>query len=671
MQTTNALAQESSPYLLQHAYNPVHWMPWGDEAFKKARTENKLLIISIGYSSCHWCHVMEHETFEDSAAAALMNAHFIPVKVDREERPDVDQVYMTAVQLMTRQGGWPLNVIALPDGRPIWGGTYFPRENWMKALQSIYEIYRDDPAKVLEYAEKLHEGIVQSELVAPNSNPPAFSQEETQAVFFNWQQSLDTVKGGPDRAPKFPLPNNYQFLLEVGHLSKNDEALQQVRLTLKRMAYGGIYDQVGGGFARYSTDADWKVPHFEKMLYDNAQLVSLYSQAYTKFKDPMYARVVNETLDWVEREMTGENGEFFSALDADSEGEEGKFYIWTKAELQHLIPEGEWQEFANHFNINETGLWENDHYILLRNPEARAAEPETEKPLYAKWKDLLFEARSKRERPGLDDKALTSWNGLMIMAYLDAYKALVNDQPEKAKEYRQRAIRNAEWLLKNQAREDGSLYHSYRSGRPSIEGLLEDYAFATAAFLKLFEISFEETYLQKATEWTEYARRNFSDSATGLFYTRNLQSDPLIAQSMETTDNVIPASNSVMALNLFYLSHYLGNAENRSRAKKMLNQVKDQLLRYGESYSNWGRLMLYLTYPYYEVAISGKDARTKYEKLQHAYLPNVVWIGAKGKSELVLLQNRFMEGETRIYVCQNKVCQLPVQEADKALDLIR
>ncbi|MGB0176552.1 MAG: thioredoxin domain-containing protein, partial [Owenweeksia sp.] len=570
----------------------------------------------------------------------------------------------------TRQGGWPLNVVALPDGRPVWGGTYFPRENWMQALQSIYEIYRDEPRKMLEYAEKLHEGIVQSELVSVNPNPASFSAEETQAIFFNWQRNLDTVKGGPDRAPKFPLPNNYQFLLQFGHLNNNSAALDQVRLTLKRMAYGGIYDQLGGGFARYSTDADWKVPHFEKMLYDNAQLVALYSQAYRKFRDPMYARVVNETLEWIEREMTGSKGEFYSALDADSEGEEGKFYIWTEAELQRLIPENEWADFAAFYNVNENGYWEKDHYILLRKPEARPGIDEKPHPMQDKWKDVLFRARSKRERPGLDDKALTSWNALMISAYLEAYKALIHDQPEKAAVYRKRAVQNAEWLIHNQSRRDGSLFHTYRKGVSSIDGLLEDYAFATAAFLQLFEVSFERKYLDQASRWTKYVQTHFQDTATGLFYMRSLQSDPLIAKSMETSDNVIPASNSVMALNLFYLSHYLDEPGYRQQSEKMLNQVKDRMLQYGESYSNWGRLMLHLTYPYYEVAVSGSEAKEIYENLQKHYQPNVLWIASTSESDLPLLENRFVSGKTYIYVCQNKVCKLPVETPEKALELM-
>ena len=660
-QHTNALINETSPYLLQHAHNPVDWMPWGDEAFQKAKKENKLVIISIGYSACHWCHVMERESFEDSVAAEQMNAQYVCIKIDREERPDVDQVYMTAVQLMTQSGGWPLNVIALPDGRPVWGGTYFPKENWLKALQGVYEIYRDEPQKVLEYADKLTEGVIQSELVSFNPSKPNFEKAEATAIFNNWKRTFDAVNGGPNRAPKFPIPNNYDYLLQYGHLSGDVAALNHVEHTLERMAFGGIYDQIGGGFARYSTDEMWKVPHFEKMLYDNAQLVSLYSKAFQKFQNPLYKETVEQTLNWIAREMTGENGEFYSALDADSEGEEGKFYVWTQTELKGIIPEKEWESFAKYYNVNSKGLWEHGNYILLRDN----AEFTPQKEQVDHWKALLLKERSKRVRPGLDNKSLTSWNAMMITAYLDAYSVFANENYLKA------AQKNANWLLESQLQSDGSLLHSYKKGESKIEGLLEDYAFSIQAFLKLFEVSGNESYLKQAQSWMRFCIENFRDPETKLFYTRNLKSKQLIAKSLETVDNVIPSSNSVMAHNLFQLSHYLDKPEYSEQIQTMLNQVKDRMIQYGESYSNWAQLHLKLTYPYYEVAISGGDWKLKYKALQNNYLPNVLWIGSDGESDLPLLQNRFLKGETRVYVCQNRVCQLPVQEISEALKLIR
>lgn len=666
---TNLLIDETSPYLLQHAHNPVDWRPWSKSAFEKAKEENKLVIISIGYSACHWCHVMEHETFEDSTAAALMNEHYISIKVDREERPDVDQIYMTAVQLMTRQGGWPLNVVTLPDGRPVWGGTYFPKENWMAALQQIADLYKNDPEKMLEYAENLTEGVRQSELVEFNTAPAHFTKNDADTIFKEWKPSFDTDEGGPDRAPKFPVPNNYEYLLQYGVLGENLQALEHVQLTLKKMAFGGIYDQVGGGFARYSTDAEWRVPHFEKMLYDNAQLISLYSKAYQKFKDPLYAEIVSETLEWLDREMTGPDGEFYSALDADSEGEEGKFYVWSEEELREIIPANEWEEFTQYYDLQK-GKWEGN-IILMRKDNSQSGKA-------GEWNKTLLKKRAERIRPGLDDKSLTSWNAMMITALVDAAPLASLQEGISSPDgggqeaaYITRATRNAEWLLNNQSRDDGSLYHSYKKGRSTIDGLIEDYAFSIQAFLKLFEATFDEKYLDQAEQWMEYARQNFEDTATGLFYTRSLKGEQLIAKSLETVDNVIPAANSVMAENLFLLSHYLDKPAYHEQAIHMLNQVnKERLLAYGENYSNWGQLLLRITYPHYEVAIAGKEAREKYLALQEHYLPNVVWIASETESELPLLQNRFVEGATKIYVCQDKACKLPVEKVEEAVELI-
>lgn len=670
-QHTNALISETSPYLLQHAHNPVDWYPWGDDAFDQAKSSNKLVIVSIGYSACHWCHVMERESFEDSTAAALMNEKFVSVKVDREERPDVDQIYMTAVQLMSGRGGWPLNVICLPDGRPIWGGTYFPKQQWMEALNALDEVYRNEPEKVLEYAEKLHQGIVQSEIVEVNPDPPAFDVEEVRTIYNNWDSDFDKKEGGSDRAPKFPMPNNWQYMLRFGHLDQNQGALDQVRLTLQKMAFGGIYDQVGGGFARYSTDAVWKVPHFEKMLYDNAQLVSLYSEAYTKFKDPLYKSVVAQTLEWVERELTGPDGEFYSALDADSEGEEGKFYIWKESELQALIPADDWALFKEYYNINERGLWEHGNYILLRhatNKELAQQFSIEESSIYEKangWNEILLNERSGRVRPGLDDKSLTSWNALMCSGYVKAYKSFGNNS------YLDIAEKNAQWILKNQVRRGGRLFHTYKKGKSGIDGLLEDYAFAIQAFLDLFEVTFNEDYLLQAEKWSNYVKSNFEDEKTALFYTRNLKGSQLIAKSQETVDNVIPASNSTMARNLFRLSHYLDQSDYRDQAVKMMNQVKSRMMQYAGNYSNWGHLMLDITYPHFEVAVTGVDAKNYYRQFLAEYNPNVLLIGSDKKSKLPLLERRYVEGKTLIYVCQNKVCELPSQSAEEALELIR
>ncbi|WP_417611323.1 thioredoxin domain-containing protein [Owenweeksia hongkongensis] len=656
---TNQLINETSPYLLQHAHNPVDWNPWGEEAFAKAEKENKLVIVSIGYSACHWCHVMEHQSFEDSAAAALMNEHFISIKVDREERPDVDQVYMTAVQLMTGHGGWPLNVITLPDGRPIWGGTYFPKDGWMRSLQSIVEVYHDDPEKVLEYAEKLTEGVVQSELVSPNETPSDYSKEEIDLLFKNWSKNFDKKEGGSAGAPKFPMPVGYEFLQEYASLTGNEEAMQQLNLTLRKMALGGIYDQVGGGFSRYSVDDEWKVPHFEKMLYDNGQLVSLYSRAYQKTKSPLYKNIVTQTIEWLERDMLGPDGEFYSALDADSEGEEGKYYVWPEVELKEIIGEVEWEDFTNYFDLKK-GKWEG-RIVLMRKDDSE----NTDSAKVKAWEQELLKVRAERVAPGLDDKSLTSWNALMITGLVDAYKAFGDSH------YLGLAKKNGEWLLKNQVRKDGSLFHSYKKGKSSIDGLIEDYTFAIQGFLDLYEATFDVKYLDEANVWMKYAKANFEDEGTGLFFTRSKNSKQLIAKSMEVHDNVIPAANSVMAHNLFHLYHLTGNESYLAQSEKMVGQIdKVRLITYPESFSNWARVLLSFKYPFYEVAIVGNEADEKYMEWQKQFVPNVLIQGSWKESDLPLLENRFVKGSTMIYVCENRVCQLPVQEVGEALDLL-
>lgn len=659
-QHTNALIDESSPYLLQHAHNPVNWQPWGDAAFAKAEKEGKLVIISIGYSACHWCHVMERETFEDSTAAALMNQYFVPIKIDREEHPDVDQVYMTAVQLMTGSGGWPLNVVALPDGRPVWGGTYFPKEKWMNALESIYEVHRDEPEKILEYAQRLTEGVQQSELVQANTQPQTFTALQADELFENWQTRFDTEEGGPNRAPKFPMPNNYHYLLQYGHLRGDEKALNHVQRTLNKMAWGGLYDQAGGGFARYSTDVLWKAPHFEKMLYDNAQLLSLYADAWRKFKSPLYAKTVQETVAWALREMQAEDGAFYAALDADSEGEEGKFYVWTEAELKVIIPTKDWDEFSSYYNLKK-GSWEHGNIILMRE-ELVALNPEKEK----EWQMLLLNKRKNRVRPGLDDKSLTSWNAMMISGLVDANVL----SPEK-NAYLKQAQRCAEWLLTKQNDGNNELKHAYKKGKSYVDGLAEDYAFSMEAFLKLYEATGNEMYLNQSIAWLKTLNKQFLDESTSLYYTRSKSAKKLIAQSIEVTDNVTSAPNSVLAKCIFKLGHLTGDTKYLAQAEKMLSQINmERFLDYGESYSNWAQLHLWVTMPYYEVAVVGNGANTMFNGFESFYLPNILLAQSVKKSTQPLFENRFVKNKTLIYVCQNQACKLPVDKVEKALALL-
>lgn len=661
---TNQLISESSPYLLQHAHNPVDWMPWGEEAFEKAKAENKLVLVSVGYSACHWCHVMEHESFEDTAVARIMNENFICIKVDREERPDVDQVYMNAVQLMTQRGGWPLNCFTLPDGRPIYGGTYFPQDQWINVLNSLTHTYKTEPEKVEEYAANLTEGIKQSELIEEPQAIDEFSTEKLEELILRWSQNFDNRDGGPTKAPKFPIPNNYEFLLQYGTWSNNQRINNHSLLTLDKMAMGGIYDQVGGGFSRYSTDMLWKVPHFEKMLYDNGQLVSLYSHAYQATKKDLYKETVYQTIDWLAREMTTKEGAFYAALDADSEGEEGKFYIWNQDELKETLGD-DFKWVKDYYSVNGNGFWEHNNYILLRMKTDSTFANKQEwtieelRTKVDKVNKQLLDERSHRVRPGLDDKCLTAWNAMMLKGCVDAYLAFGEE------EFLQIAVKNAKWLTKNQLKEDGSLWHTYKNGKSTIDGFLEDYAHTIDAFTTLYQATFDEEYLVIAKGLTEYAVEYFQDSNSKMFYFTNSDSE-LIARKMEVNDNVIPASNSVMANNLWLMGTYFENETWIADSKQMLANVYEGMETYGSGYSNWANLLIRMQRPQYEIAITGKDWKAKRLEFGQKYLPNAIFMGGT-KGELALLEGKFSEGETRIFVCFNKSCQLPVSEVAKAI----
>ncbi len=457
-QYTNELIHETSPYLLQHAHNPVNWMPWGKAALNKAKKEEKLLLISIGYAACHWCHVMEHESFEDLEVAKVMNDYFVCIKVDREERPDIDQIYMSAVQLMTQQGGWPLNVVALPDGRPFWGGTYFQKEVWINTLLQIQGYHQQNPEKTTEYAQRLSEGIQENNLIPIAKESQPLKLDQLLQAVSKWKANFDQQEGGRRGAPKFMMPNNLQFLLRWSHQQEDEETLKFVETTLDKMAMGGIYDQVGGGFARYSTDSHWKVPHFEKMLYDNGQLLSVYAQAYQKLKKPLYKEVVEQTVSFMKRELLAPEQGFYSSLDADSEGEEGKFYVWTKEELQEILGT-DFKLFADYYQVNATGHWEGENYILLRkqNDEDFAKGHHLSiaelKEKVTNWQDTLLKVRENRIRPGLDDKILTSWNALAISGLVDSYQAFDN------KEYLELAERNAQFIQAKLMDEDMYIKH--------------------------------------------------------------------------------------------------------------------------------------------------------------------------------------------------------------------
>jgi len=643
-------------------------MPWGEEALAIAAKENKPLLISIGYSACHWCHVMEHESFEDTSVARVMNENFVCIKIDREERPDIDQVYMNAVQLMTGRGGWPLNCFTTPDGRPFFGGTYFPKEKWLDILNQLSDVYKNEPDKVEDYANQLTEGVKGSELIEKVAVKNEFSIDVLAEGLKRWQNAFDAEWGGNNQAPKFPIPTNYDFLLNYYFYTKDESIKNHLLLTLEKMAYGGIYDQIGGGFARYSTDEKWKAPHFEKMLYDNAQLISLYSKAYQLEKKPLYRQIVKETILFVEEELTAPNGAFYSALDADSEGEEGKYYVWQKDELKQLLG-ADFDIAASYFNINKKGLWEKENYILLRDKDNSELAKDHNLELadfeakVEEIKLLLRKEREKRIKPGLDDKSLTSWNALMTKGLVDAYLTFEETN------YLEKAIKNADFILKNQLQEDGSLLHSYKNEKSTINGYLEDYCFTIEAFIALYEATFEQRWLTEAKALTDYTLAHFYDEQSGMFFFTNDNDPKLIARKTEVTDNVIPSSNSSMAKNLFLLSNYYVSERYAQISSQMLSNIEKQYSTYLPSYTDWASLLLQRAHPFYEVAICGKKANEKGLALHKTFLPNKMLLGStKEQTKLSLLESKWVNGETTIYVCENKVCQLPVTATQEAIE---
>jgi uncharacterized protein YyaL (SSP411 family) len=663
----NRLINAKSPYLRQHADNPVDWYEWGPEALKKAKDENKPLIISIGYSACHWCHVMEHESFMDSAVAKIMNEEFVSIKIDREERPDIDQIYMNAAHLITGRGGWPLNAFALPDGRPFYAGTYFPKDQWKQVLTQLADVYKNDYDKVLQQAESLTQGIKSQEVITVAGDSTVnFTKDTYKRIFAKWQPMIDYNRGGYSKAPKFPLPAGWEFVLQYHYLTGNDKALEAVTTTLDAMAKGGIYDQIGGGFARYSTDNRWFAPHFEKMLYDNGQLVSLYSNAYKATKDERYAEVIRETLEFIKREMTSPEGGFYSSLNADSEGEEGKFYVWTREEIKEALGEKTAALIIEYYQVKKSGNWEHGKNILYRKENKRDFAEKNDLSLeewnnmLSKAKNQLLEMRSHRIRPSTDDKVLTSWNALMMKGYIDAYLALGD------KDYLQSAVKNARFLESNMIREKGRLWRNYKGGEAGIEAFLDDYALLADAYIKLYQATLDVHWLDLARKVADYAIAHFKDEQSGMFYYTSDQSENLIVRKMEITDNVIPASNSVMAHVLYRLGEYYYHQPYMKMSKIMLNQVSKDTPGGGPYYANWAMLMGLIAYEPYEVAIMGSKAEEKNKELQSRYLPTAFFMGGR-EENLPLLENKLMEGKTIIYVCRNKSCKLPVMEVDQAL----
>ncbi|MBC8110289.1 MAG: thioredoxin domain-containing protein, partial [Verrucomicrobia bacterium] len=668
-----------SPYLLQHAHNPVDWFAWGNEALQKAQTEDKPIIVSIGYSACHWCHVMERESFENEALAKLMNENFVCIKVDREERPDVDAIYMDAVQIMGLQGGWPLNVFLTPEGKPFYGGTYFSAEQWGQLLQNIAKAYTEQKTALADSADKFALEIAMSEvkkyrLVAEES---FFESDELEEIYQKVSKRFDKIRGGTEKSPKFPMPSIYLFLLRYAKITDNQEVIKHLNLTLQRMALGGIYDQIGGGFARYSVDAEWFAPHFEKMLYDNAQLISLYTEMYNFTKTSLYKDKVYETIHWLRQEMTSPEGAFYSALDADTEGVEGKFYVWTNEQWQAAMAILDLPKnvsaamLTTYFGIEEGGNWEHGYNILHHKTDMDAfvlsknIESKVFKNAVDSLKKILLQIRSERIRPGLDDKILCSWNGLAIKGLVDAYRTF--EEPV----FLEMAMRNATFIHQ-QMQTGGQLFHSYKNGKSTITAYLEDYAAVIDGDMALYEATFEEKWLLEAKKLTDYVLENFYDEAEDMFFFTDTHAEKLIARKKEIFDNVIPASNSSMAKNLYFLGMMLGIDLYEKTARNMLARMKKLILTEPNYLTNWASLFANLTESTAEIAIVGEKAHIFAREIDNYYLPNKVLMGTKTSSDLPLLENReAIGGKTTIYVCYNRACRLPVFSVAEAISQLK
>ena len=666
----NRLSKAGSPYLLQHQYNPVDWYEWSEEALLKSEQENKPLIISIGYAACHWCHVMEHECFEDNEVAKLMNENFVCIKVDREERPDIDQIYMDACMILNGNGGWPLNAFALPDGKPFYAGTYFPKQNWISVLTQIVNLYRKEFDKVKEQADAITDGINRNEIINNSKQEVEFSKEEFEEIYTNWKPSIDFEHGGYDKAPKFPLPIGWEFLLEYHYFTKDQSALDAVQLTLDKMAMGGLYDQIGGGFTRYSVDKIWLVPHFEKMLYDNGQLISLYSKAYKIFKKPHYKDIVYETIGFAKRELSSPEGGFYSSLNADSEGEEGKFYVWTFDEFMSLFNEEEGKLLVEFYNITKEGNWEhgkNIPHITVPKEGFIIWNKLDQDEFYSLLKDAkqkLLAEREKRERPSTDDKILTSWNALMLKGLVDGYTAFGEEK------FLAMALENAKFLASKMIQDDGSLYRNYKNNKSSIPAFLDDYALLAEALIQLYQITLDEKWFNYSRQLIDYTIEYFYDKENNMFFYTSKKGEKLVARKKEISDNVIPSSNSVMAQNLYKLGKIFDDINYLQISKNMLVQVKDKLIKGGPYFSNWSRLAGNFLFGTHEIAIAGPDAIKYNIELQKHFLPHSIFMGSKAKSKLPLLKDTFIEGKTLIYVCKNNTCQLPVENVEEALSQI-
>ena len=664
----NRLGGETSPYLLQHAHNPVDWYPWGEEALQLARAENKPILVSIGYSACHWCHVMERESFEDPSTAAIMNAHFINIKIDREERPDLDHIYMDAVQAMSGSGGWPLNVFLTPDAKPFYGGTYFPpvraynRASWTEVLTAIHKNFVENRNQIDEQAKQVTEHIEKGNKFGLNKGSfdlafeEKFTNSQLQLAFQQILAQSDKIWGGFGNAPKFPQSFTIQFLLRYAHFTGEKSALNQALLSLDKMIMGGIYDHIGGGFARYSTDTEWLAPHFEKMLYDNALLVLVLCEANQITGNPIYEKVIRETLAFIERELMDPEMGFYSALDADSEGVEGKYYIWSKKEAEEILGnDASW--FCSVFDITDEGNWEHSNIPRLKQWPSEILDAEQIARLDDCKKKMLA-AREKRIRPQLDDKIILGWNALMNSAFSAAFAALGDDH------YREIAEKNMSFIFRELAEgSTGKAKHTYKKGVAKFEAFLDDYAFLIRALVSLYEISGNEEWLDKSLKCMERVEKEFSDEEGVFFYYTDQDQHDVIVRKKEIYDGAIPSGNAVMAYNLLSLSILFENISWKNRAISMTDAVTQMATRYPTSFGVWLNIIQQLVMGTWEIAVIGKDAGEQAKQVLKEYIPQKLLQftnAAIGNERFPLLRGKISGDYTSFFLCRNYSCKKPV-----------
>lgn len=679
-QHTNQLINETSPYLLQHAHNPVNWYAWGDEALQKAKAENKPILVSIGYAACHWCHVMERESFEDEGTAQIMNAHFINIKIDREERPDLDHIYMDAVQAMTGSGGWPLNVFLTPDCKPFYGGTYFPpvkaynRMSWKETLYTIHQSYQEKKQDIEAQAENLMDHLINSNsfgISKPNDaeKPSIFTQENLDLIAENILKQADTKWGGFGNAPKFPQTFSIQYLLRHYHFTNNKMALQQALLSLDKMIYGGIYDQLGGGLARYSTDNKWLAPHFEKMLYDNALLLGVLAEAYQITHNKLYAETIAQTIGFIEREMLSNEGGFYSALDADSEGVEGKFYVWEKAEIDGLLGNDS-ALFSEYYDVTEDGNWEHANILWVKEPlqdfaERKAIEINDLKAILERCHGILMNHRNTKVRPQLDDKILLGWNALLITALCKAYAAT------SIATYKNLAIKNAAFIEDKFANADGSYHHTYKNRQSKIPAFVDDYAYLIQAYIHLQEITGTSHYLIQAKKVTSFVIENFSETNTGYFYFTNQHQTDVIVRKKEVYDGAVPSGNAIMANNLYYLAIIFDNKDWLQRSQNIVQALGMAIIRYPTSFGVWASLVQLQTVGVKEVIVTGTDAKSFLPEILSEFIPNkVLQVTNSNECGFLLLNDKNFNTKATFYLCENNSCQEPKTEIKEFLAIL-